>query len=214
MVYKAEHRCLGNRSKYCSKLNCEVESDCKQELYEHTPERFIPKIINLGCAKRIILGAFNCDIRKGPGVTHVFDAGFLWPFDDNSIDRIEAFHVLEHIEDLNTCMKEASRVLKPGGLFEIRVPYGPRGTFCNDDPNHVREFHPTSLTYYCRGNDGNTTLEADWEQPLFKQELCETVRIFWQRERLSKLLGDWIAKRYTWPKVGIPVEIHWLLRRT
>jgi len=34
-----------------------------------------------------------------------------------------------------------------------------------------------------------------------------------QRERLGKLLGSWIAKRYTWPKLGIPVEIHFLPRK-
>jgi hypothetical protein len=32
-----------------------------------------------------------------------------------------------------------------------------------------------------------------------------------QRERLSKLLGGWIGKRYTRPRIGIPVEIHWVL---
>lgn len=182
-------------------------------MFEHTPPQFIPKVINLGCAKNIIPGAFNCDIRRGPGVDKIFDAGNLWPFDDESVDKIQASHVLEHIQDLNTCMKEAHRVLKVGGLFEIAVPYGPRGTFCNDDPNHVREFAPSSLSYYLRGNDGNTTLEADWENPLFKCESCEVIRIFWQREKLGKLLGRWIEKRYSWPSIGIPVEIKWILRK-
>jgi hypothetical protein len=34
-----------------------------------------------------------------------------------------------------------------------------------------------------------------------------------QRERLGKLLGRWGEKSYTWPKLGIPVEIHFLLRK-
>jgi ubiquinone/menaquinone biosynthesis C-methylase UbiE len=175
------------------------------------------KKLNLGAAKDIrpySEGWLNCDIARGPGIDVCFDANVgPWPFPDGYFEMIYASHVLEHLWNLNLVMKEANRVLKPGGIFEIKVPYGPRGTFCNDEPNHVREFYTTSLSTYCQGNGTNTTLDADWEQPLFKLESCEVIRIFWQRERLSKLLGSWIAKRYTWPKLGIPVEIHWLLRR-
>ena len=216
MEYQAEHRCLGNWSKYCSKLNCEVESDCKQELYEHTPERFIGKKLNLGCSKNIrssFEGWVNADLGKGKGVDVRFDANLKWPFESESFERIHASHILEHLRDLNSAMKEANRVLKPRGLFEICVPYGGM-SWSNPDPNHVRSFVPETMQYYLQGNSDNTTLEADWEQPLFKQELVEVVRIFWQRERLSKLLGNWIAKRYTRPRIGIPVEIHWVLRRT
>ena len=193
MVYKNEHSCLGNWTRYCSKLKCEVEADCKAELYDHTPERFIGKRLNLGCAKAIMPyseGWINSDISRAPGVDVSFDANKTWPFPDDYFEYIWASHILEHLWNLNLVMKEAHRTLKLGGLFEIRVPYGPRGTFCNDDPFHIREFAPSTLDYFFRGKSENTTLEADWEQPLFKQELCETVRIFWRRERLGKILGS------------------------
>ncbi len=172
--------------------------------------------LNLGAAKDIRSftdGWLNADIARAPGIDVSFDANQIWPFPDGFFEMIYASHILEHLWNLNLVMKEANRVLKPGGVFEIKVPYGPRGTFCNDDPNHVREFAPSSLSYYLRGNDGNSTLEADWEKPLFKLESCEVIRIFWQRERLGKILGKWIEKRYTRPRIGIPVEIRWLLRK-
>ena len=172
--------------------------------------------LNLGAAKDIRSfadGWLNADIARGPGIDVSFDANKVWPFPDEFFEEIYASHILEHLWNLNLVMKEAHRVLKQNGIFEIKVPFGPRGTFCNDDPNHVREFAPSSLSYYLRGNPENTTLEADWETPLFKLEKVEVIRIFWQRERLGKILGSWIEKRYTRPRIGIPVEIHWLLRR-
>ena len=205
--------CFSHWAMNCSP-KCRFIDECYLDKYDQIPTLHRRTLINLGAAKNIRERFINCDIHSGPGIDQVFDAGEIWPFPNGSVNYIYASHVLEHIQDLNTCMKEANRVLKSNGVFEIKVPYGPRGTFCNDDPNHVREFCETSLSYYLRGNPENTTLEADWEQPLFKQEKCEVVRIFWQRERLGKLLGRWIEKRYTWPKLGIPVEIHWLLRRT
>ena len=177
--------------------------------------------LNLGCGKDIRShedGWLNVDVNPSldpqKQVDFLFDANTVpWVFPDESFEQIYASHVLEHLTNLNGVMKEAYRTLKPNGLFEIKVPFGPRGTFQNDDPNHVREFYPTTLSYYLRGNDGNTTLEADWEKPLFKLESCEVIRIFWQRGRLEKIVGKWISKRYSWPKIGIPVEIHFRLRR-
>ena len=174
--------------------------------------------LNLGCAKDIRShadGWLNVDISPGRGVDFLFDANIMpWVFPDSSFESIYASHVLEHLTNLKGVMKEAHRILKPNGIFEIRVPFGPIGTFCNDEPEHKIAFAPSSLSPYCTGNNGNTSLDYNWEKPLFKMESCEVIRIFWQRERLGKILGTWIEQRYTRPRIGIPTEIHWVLRRT
>lgn len=170
--------------------------------------------LNLGCARRILPhsdGWINVDINPGPGVDFLMDANLKWPLPSNYLEEIQAFHILEHLTNLKGAMKEAHRTLNVGGIFEIRVPFGPIGTFCNDEPEHKLAFYLTSLAPYCQGNNGNTSLDYDWEKPLFNMELCEVVRIFWQRGRLEPWVGKWISKRYTWPKIGIPVEIHWRL---
>lgn len=45
------------------------------------------------------------------------------PFSDNSYDFIICNHVLEHIPDDGKAMKELHRVLAPGGMAILQVPY-------------------------------------------------------------------------------------------
>lgn len=45
------------------------------------------------------------------------------PFEDNSYDMIICNHVLEHIPEDRKAMSELLRVLKPGGLAILQVPY-------------------------------------------------------------------------------------------
>lgn len=80
-----------------------------------------------------------------------------WPVPDQGVDRLKAWHLLEHIpkEDHITVMNEAWRVLVSGGEFEIRMPLA----FVNDrlnstfgpwaDPTHVSFWHyPGSFMYF------------------------------------------------------------------
>lgn len=170
------------------------------------------KKLNIGCAKTILEGFVNCDLRKGPGVDKQFDLQGPWPFSDESVEYIRASHIMEHLQDRIACFKEANRVLEPNGILEIWSPYGDGSH--NPDPFHTYPpLWPNSFDYLFLGNKDQTTLECGWEEPLFKPEKIEVIRIFWQRGRLEKVIGKWISKRYTWPRIGIPVEIHWVLRR-
>ncbi len=169
--------------------------------------------INLGCAKTILVGFVNCDIRPGPGVDHQFDAQQVWPFDEGSVEYIRASHIIEHLDDRIACFKEAHRVLQPNGIMEIWSPYG-------DGPHNPDPFHkypplwPASFDYLFRGEKENTTLEADWKEPLFKLERREVLRTFWFGWHLHHYLGikSLDGKRYTFP-MGMKVEIHWQLKK-
>ena len=44
------------------------------------------------------------------------------PFDDNSIDRVIAIQVLEHLPDLPSALDEVHRVLVPGGRLAAVIP--------------------------------------------------------------------------------------------
>jgi SAM-dependent methyltransferase len=44
------------------------------------------------------------------------------PYQDAIFDIVNVTDVLEHVYDFNVCMAEIFRVLKPGGIFLIRVP--------------------------------------------------------------------------------------------
>jgi glycosyltransferase involved in cell wall biosynthesis len=57
----------------------------------------------------------QCDVR--------FDVMKL-PYDDNSIDEIKAFHIIEHFHffEIQEVLKEWYRVLKPGGRLYLETP--------------------------------------------------------------------------------------------
>lgn len=57
--------------------------------------------------------------------------GCYLPFADNSFDFMVQFHVLEHIPDDAAAIREMSRVMKPGGIAIVQVPY--RATVPTDE---------------------------------------------------------------------------------
>ena len=79
--------------------------------------------LNLGCGTDTRKGWHNVDIREGDGVDLVCDVSSL-PFDDNSIEKIYASDVLEHImyADVPAALKEWHRVLARKGTITIKVP--------------------------------------------------------------------------------------------
>lgn len=94
--------------------------------------------LNLGCGDDARLGWINHD-RWGhsPDVDVVHDLNELpWPWRDDSVDKIAAVSVLEHLRiDLVEAMDEMWRILKPDGLMKAKHPVV-TSPFINDDPTH------------------------------------------------------------------------------
>jgi predicted SAM-dependent methyltransferase len=66
------------------------------------------------------------NIQPGPDVDFVGSAEDLRQFADDSVDQIYASHIYEHLDykqELPNALKEARRVLKPGGKLLISVPH-------------------------------------------------------------------------------------------
>lgn len=63
------------------------------------------------------------DIEDGPGVDLVADAHDLNKVEDNSVDFVISISVLEHVTYPQKVVKEMHRILKPGGLVYISVPF-------------------------------------------------------------------------------------------
>ena len=81
--------------------------------------------VNLGCGDNIMVDWINID-KQDHGQDIVRDILRGLPFDSNSVDEINAWHLMEHIavgEDLKFVMEEIYRVLKPKGTIFIRVPH-------------------------------------------------------------------------------------------
>ncbi len=77
----------------------------------------------------------------------VFDAGGGWPFADGSFDAVLMTDVLEHLDEDETALAEAGRILRPGGAVVVTVPAHPF-LFSTWDRlvGHRRRYTRTSLT--------------------------------------------------------------------
>lgn len=108
-----------------------------------------PRRLNLGCSDRHFANFTNVDLF--PPADVIADLTERWPWDDNSIEVIRAWDLIEHLPDKNLTMNEAFRVLKPGGCFDIEVPTTDgRGAW--QDPGHVSFWNRNSFFYYQHGN--------------------------------------------------------------
>lgn len=122
----------------------------------------LPAVLNLGSGKDFRADSFNVDINPAWGPDAVLDiaaAGLVGSvvetqrfgrvrMEPDSFELAVAIDVLEHIPDLATAMGNVLRLLKPGGVFEVLVPYDlSHGAW--QDPTHVRAFNERSWVYYC-----------------------------------------------------------------
>jgi SAM-dependent methyltransferase len=60
---------------------------------------------------------------KAKGINVAYSRIEDMPFVDELFDAVIACDVLEHVLDLNRCVEQMLRVLKPGGILILRVPY-------------------------------------------------------------------------------------------
>lgn len=84
-------------------------------------------------------GFLNCDHDSNCDADYVFDAERdIWPFDDNTVDEIRAYHILEHMGDgYFHFLKEMYRVCKHLAVIDIKVPHHRHDNFYHD-PTHCR----------------------------------------------------------------------------
>ncbi len=99
--------------------------------------------LNLGCGRIHLPGFVNSDLLGG----EIRATADMLPFKDACFDFVLAVHVLEHVSDLVKTMEEMHRVLRPGGLFEARVPTGFQTLY---NPFHLRTFNLQTLDAFCR----------------------------------------------------------------
>ena len=120
--------------------------------------------LNIGCGKQKEEGWIGLD--KGEyGQEIVRDIRKGLPFCDNSVDRIRADSVLEHIqmnEDFIFVMNECLRVLKRGGEMYVRVPCW-RGESAHKDPTHCRFFDVMSFSYLESANAWHYGFDKRWK---------------------------------------------------
>lgn len=112
--------------------------------------------LNLGCNGDRLKGWLNVDLPGLDADIHHDLSIFPWPFDDNSVDKILASHILEHMtrEDGVKFLSECFRVLSPGGVLHIAVPDMDKFIDChlNNDFTPLGNYLWIDLNYFAGGD--------------------------------------------------------------
>jgi SAM-dependent methyltransferase len=121
--------------------------------------------LNLGCGLDIMDGFVNADLVALPGVDQVCDLDVdPWPWKDARVAYIKASHVYEHVDNPVLFMTEAWRILAPGGLLDIRVPWF-RHPNSFTDPTHKRHCTERTFSYWVPGTDLHEAYGAGYGSP-------------------------------------------------
>ncbi|MBF0309557.1 MAG: class I SAM-dependent methyltransferase [Magnetococcales bacterium] len=107
------------------------------------------RILDLGAGGRLIDNrVIGVDFQPFPNTRVVADIETL-PFASASIDLIIATGLLEHVRNVETTIREFHRVLKPGGLLHVEVPFLQQ---YHDDPIDCRRFTRPGLVLFLEQN--------------------------------------------------------------
>lgn len=117
--------------------------------------------LDLGCGRKKRDGFLGIDLvqfkdSRGENIVdYVFDIEHEpWPFEDNSVEEIQADNVLEHLDNLKYVLNQCHRVLKPGGVLIGMVPIaGSKNDF--KDPTHRRHFNTQTFDYFTGRSEWN-----------------------------------------------------------
>ncbi|WP_257571042.1 methyltransferase domain-containing protein [Streptomyces sp. NP160] len=78
------------------------------------------RAVGLDAAAEVLGEAAAAAERRGVAVERVVGDALALPFDDASFDVVHAHQVLQHLADPVGALREAARVLRPGGLLAVR----------------------------------------------------------------------------------------------
>jgi SAM-dependent methyltransferase len=96
-----------------------------------------------------LAGYINCDVSEAVKPDKHFDLNHPpYPFAAGCAAEILLDNVLEHLDDIPRVRAELHRLLRPGGLLRIHVPYG-KTDWALQDPTHKHFFTEKSMDYFC-----------------------------------------------------------------
>lgn len=127
--------------------------------------------------ERLVLGSagkkdprgvtLDVDPRHAPDVVHDLNEA-PYPFQDNQFKEIVCHHVLEHLQGIDTVMRELHRICTGEGVIHIEVPH--YTSWCANIPEHVLRFGYFGFDGYIN-NGVNIWLNSERKFKLIKREI-------------------------------------------
>jgi len=112
------------------------------------------RLLDVGCGIKKAPGSIGIDRNPASAADVLCDLDrFPYPFADNSFDRLQAVHVIEHVSDVIRTMEEFHRLVRPGGRVYLATPhYTDFSSFC--DPTHRWHLNSFSFRYFGEDHGG------------------------------------------------------------
>lgn len=135
------------------------------------------------------------------------DATKRLPFKDNAFDGVYCSHVIEHVIDGTTLVREVSRVLKRGGRFIIRtMDFSRSYRDFYSDYTHVHPYTKTSLFKLLEDNGYAVKRVANgfYHSNFFLRRIEDALVIFPPRWR--RLIINLLCPLFSWEIYAIAVK--------
>jgi len=130
-----------------------------------------------GFIKDIFPEVMTSDIKKLDSVDQVFSAESI-PLPDASVAAIFAVHVLHHIPDVTKFLREAERVLKPGGGIVCVEPYwSPVAKFVYTHM-HTEPYNDQAPSWRIEGNGPMSGSNQALSYLLLKRDRAQFAKLF------------------------------------
>lgn len=132
-----------------------------------------PERLNLGSGEDYRDGFHNVDFNDHYNPDELVDLAEPWPTEWHAeFDFILASHIFEHLLDLWHAYSEAARCLRPGGILEVRVPFGMNA---DTDMTHEHRFDWDSGLQFARNwRDYSPNYQWDVSLPFVLEDRAVT----------------------------------------
>jgi hypothetical protein len=153
-----------------------------------------PLIIEFGCGSiKRNPSSVGVDLIDTPAVDIVGDVyEVLKEIESSTVDRVEAYHFVEHLNDLKLFVTELERVLKPGAEAVLVVPHFSCPYFYSD-PTHKSFFGLYTFCYFITASPfsrkvPNYGVELDFSLASV-DIIFKSARPFYFRHAIKKIVG-------------------------
>lgn len=135
---------------------------------------------------------------------------FPYPFRPGYFDEIYCNHVLEHLKEPSGALRELHRIMKPGALLILNVPYFTRGYAVHV---HWHGFSIWSVLEDTRGLFEPVSIRLVWEDPKNFSRMGLLLRPFCRLWNWVLNRNHWFSERFLAYSFGGIFEARFVLRR-